>query len=108
MTAADAGVFAVSFPGSGHPPVRLPGGAPLSAHLTPANSPLLFGCRTGICGTCAVAVTVGDGGALPPPSADEAEVLDVVCPERPGARLACQIDLRADIAVAPVAAGVPG
>ncbi|MBC6436085.1 2Fe-2S iron-sulfur cluster binding domain-containing protein, partial [Nostoc sp. HG1] len=37
----------------------------LSEHLTIQNSPVLFGCRTGICGTCLVEVN----GTIPSPNA---------------------------------------
>lgn len=57
--------------------------------LTAQNSPVLFGCRTGICGTCLVTVT----GQVAPPDADEQEMLEVLAPGIPNARLACQIDL---------------
>ena len=39
---------------SGHAPVCLDERAELSRELDVSNSPLLFGCRTGVCGTCAV------------------------------------------------------
>jgi ferredoxin len=100
MTGGD---FLVHFPASGHPPVRLPRGPSLSQYLTPVNSPLLFGCRTGICGTCVVAVTVVPGGVLAPPAEDEAELLSLICPARADARLACQLDLTAHIGVEPIA-----
>ena len=38
----------VSFSSASHEPVRLARGSILSEHLSVANSPLLFGCRTGI------------------------------------------------------------
>ena len=42
----------VAFPGSSHGAVRLNKGDNLSEQLTVQNSPVLFGCRTGICATC--------------------------------------------------------
>ena len=36
--------------------------SPLSEHLTVQNSPVLFGCHTGICGTCLVVIK----GDIPP------------------------------------------
>lgn len=94
--------FLVRFGRSGHAPVRLPGGAGLAEHLTVQNSPLLFGCRTGICGTCVVRVTVLGGTGLEPPGEDEAELLAIICPGRSEARLACQLRLTADIDVVPL------
>ncbi len=85
----------VSFPGTAHGPVALPVGSNLSEHLDVENSPVLFGCRTGICGTCAANVA----GDIPPPAEDEQEVLEVYAPDEPAARLCCQLDLQSDIAV---------
>jgi ferredoxin len=90
---------------SGHPPLRLPQGANLSEHLTIENSPVLFGCRTGICGTCRSSVQVLNGGQLEPQSEDELNLLGIVCPGHPTARLACQINLTADIKIAPLKDG---
>ena len=87
----------IRFPGSSHAAVRLPRGAELSRHLTVENSPILFGCRTGICGTCLVEVTAD--ASLPAPDEDEREVLDVIAEGNERARLCCQIDLQADVAV---------
>lgn len=79
-------------------PVRLPVSSCLAEHLDVTNSPLLFGCRTGICGTCLVRI---DGGDLPPPSDDEKELLDLLAPGDPQARLACQVELTCDVCVEP-------
>jgi ferredoxin len=97
MTETARETFLVRFPGSGFPALRLPRGPHLSELLTPENSPVLFGCRTGICGTCLVSVAVLDGGRLASAAGDERELLDLLCPGRPDARLACQLDLAADI-----------
>lgn len=77
----------IHFPNSAHPPVIIDSRKPLSAILTLQNSPILFGCRTGICGTCLVSAT----GDLLPPNAEEQEVLAILAPNSPNARLACQI-----------------
>ena len=90
--------YRVSFK-SGHAPVCLDERAELSRELDVSNSPLLFGCRTGVCGTCAVEVEVVSG-TLAPPDDEEAEVLEIVCPENPRARLACQLELTADVRLA--------
>lgn len=85
----------IKFPGTGHADVLLARGSNLSEHLTVENSPVLFGCRTGICGTCLVRVD----GPIPPPGDEEQDLLDVVAPGDRRARLACQLDLAADINV---------
>jgi ferredoxin len=48
-----------------------------------------------LCGTCLVKVK----GDIPPPQAEEQEVLDILASADPQARLACQIDLTADITI---------
>ncbi len=88
----------ITFPNSGHGPATLPHGASLSENLTVLNSPLLFGCRSGICGTCLVHVEAGYE-RLAPPGEDEREALEVYAPGNPRARLACQLSLIADIAL---------
>lgn len=94
--------FEVDFgPNAKKPPVRLPGGKNLSEVLTVQNSPILFGCRTGICGTCLTQVT-DKGGSLPPASQDEKDVLEILCPDNPKARLACQIKLTCDLTIEPI------
>ena len=87
----------IRFPASGAPPAQLPAGAPLAEHLDAVNSPLLFGCRTGICGTCLVTVE----GPAAPPDADEQELLDIFAEGDPSARLACQLICRGDLALTP-------
>lgn len=89
--------FRIAFPGTRFEPLMLPPHAPLSLHLTAQNSPVLFGCREGVCGSCLIRVDNADG--LAPASAHEAEALAVYAPDLPDARLACQLDLTADIAL---------
>src|SRR5215470_10340556 len=89
----------VSFSSASHDPVSLERGSILSEHLDIANSPLLFGCRTGICGTCLIEVEAEENGQLTPPSADEKELLELIAPDNPHARLACQIELCADLRI---------
>lgn len=83
----------ISFPGTNYLPISLQIYDNLSNHLTIQNSPVLFGCRTGICGTCLVEV-IGD---IPAAKADEQEMLDTLAPNIKNARLACQIDLTNDL-----------
>lgn len=93
--------YEVDFGALGRVSARLPHGAHLSEVLTIENSPLLFGCRTGICGTC-IARVEARSGELPPPSEDEKDVLSLLCPNEPKARLACQIRLSADLTIEPI------
>ncbi|MEL7245618.1 MAG: 2Fe-2S iron-sulfur cluster-binding protein [Cyanobacteria bacterium J06573_2] len=83
----------IQFPKTKYKPINLELNQPLSEHLTVENSPILFGCRTGICGTCLVIIE----GDIPPPSEEEKELLEILAPENPKARLACQIQLTNNI-----------
>jgi ferredoxin len=85
----------IYFPETEYLPVILQANQNLSEHLTIQNSPVLFGCRTGICGTCLVEVI----GEIPPPQADEKEMLDTLAPKIPNLRLACQIDLTTNLEI---------
>jgi ferredoxin len=89
----------VEFEPQTYPPIRLQAKARLSEHLTAVNSPVLFGCRTGICGTCRIRVEPQQGGRLESPSAEEAELLAIVCPNDKQARLACQLVLTGDLMI---------
>jgi ferredoxin len=88
----------IVFPHSNYSPLTIPVHEPLALYLNPQNSPILFGCRTGICGTCLVSV---DGETSPPDSAEQ-EVLRVLAPDNPRARLACQLDVTHDLALIPI------
>ncbi|TAE61947.1 MAG: (2Fe-2S)-binding protein [Nostocales cyanobacterium] len=85
----------VSFPGSNFREINLQVDDRLSECLTVQNSPVLFGCRTGICGTCLVEI-VGD---VFPPDVDEMEILETLAPNNKKARLACQIHLISDVEI---------
>ena len=87
----------ISFPDSGHSSLSLEAHTPLAEALTIQNSPILFGCRTGICGTCLVTVS----GEVPPPNEEEQELLEVLAPNCPNARLACQLDITHDLNIRP-------
>ncbi len=80
----------VEFPGTSKPAVDLEVGVNLSENLTIHNSPILFGCRIGICGTCAVEVVSADD-PLPERTFDEAQFLEAMAPGQDSVRLACQI-----------------
>ncbi|CAD0226073.1 Ferredoxin [Planktothrix agardhii] len=85
----------ISFPETDYPPITLQPHQNLSEHLTIQNSPVLFGCRTGICGTCLVTI-IGD---IPAAKADEQEMLDILASNVSNARLACQIDLTVNVKI---------
>jgi len=91
--------YTIRFQPESHPAIILPAGANLSEHLTVNNSPILFGCRTGICGTCLIEVVTRQDGSLTSPTLEERELLDIVAPDNPRARLACQIVLWVDITI---------
>ena len=85
----------VQFSGTNYQPIYVEKNQKISEYLTIENSPVLFGCRTGICGTCLVVVE----GDIPPPSSEEKEILEILAPDKPKARLACQIQLTNDITI---------
>ncbi|MBD1840140.1 2Fe-2S iron-sulfur cluster-binding protein [Coleofasciculus sp. FACHB-501] len=85
----------IRFPGTDYSPLTLEKHSNLSEHLTVQNSPVLFGCRTGICGTCLVVIK----GKIPAPSEDEKEVLETLAPGNNQVRLACQLDLSSDLEI---------
>ncbi|WP_448268265.1 2Fe-2S iron-sulfur cluster-binding protein [Nostoc sp. DSM 114159] len=85
----------ISFPGSDFIPITLECHQSLSEHLTIQNSPVLFGCRTGICGTCLVEV-IGD---ISPPQPDEQEMLETLAPNNLHTRLACQLDVTGNVEI---------
>ena len=85
----------VHFAEGSHPSVVVPDRCELASHLDIHNSPVLFGCRTGICGICAAVVACAE----PPPEPAEREVLDIEWPHEPGARLLCQLRPTADLTV---------
>lgn len=89
----------ISF-GEDHSPIQLPKGAILSEKLNRLNSPLLFGCRTGICGTCLVRV-LEHARPLDPPGEDEKEVLACLEVSDPNVRLACCLRAEGDLTVIP-------
>ena len=95
----NASCCVLHFPNSDYVPLTLELHQPLAEQLTVQNSPVLFGCRTGICGTCLVTVR----GDLLPPSEAEQEILDMLAPGNLQARLACQLDVMGEIAIAPLA-----
>jgi ferredoxin len=91
-------VCRIQFPATCHAPVAVPEQANLSEQLTIMNSPVLFGCRTGICGTCLIEIEEGID-TLMPPDESEQEALECYAPGNTRARLACQVNLNCDIAL---------
>lgn len=89
----------IEFPGTTFPPVELPDLASLPLHLTVQNSPVLFGCRSGLCGTCLVEVEPISVDRPEPPDDAEREALEIYAPANPRARLACQLVLTADVRI---------
>ncbi|KST67413.1 2Fe-2S iron-sulfur cluster binding domain-containing protein [Mastigocoleus testarum] len=87
--------YKIQFPDTNHSTLSLEENQNLSEYLTVENSPLLFGCRTGICGTCLVEIE----GDIPPPHEEEKEILELLAPGNQKARLACQVKLTADIKI---------
>lgn len=90
----------VSFSKVSMPAVELSDGAALSEILTIQNSPILFGCRIGICGTCLIEV-IDSKDPLLPRTPDENEFLEAIAPGNPQWRLACQIHINTDITIQP-------
>ncbi|MBL8408732.1 MAG: 2Fe-2S iron-sulfur cluster-binding protein [Candidatus Accumulibacter phosphatis] len=89
----------IEFPGTAFAPVELADLASLPVHLTVLNSPLLFGCRSGLCGTCLIEVEALSGGELEAPDAAERDALEIYAPGNPHARLACQLVLTTDVRI---------
>lgn len=89
----------VEFPASPFAPVELPDLASLPLHLTVQNSPVLFGCRSGLCGTCLIEVEPLGAEAPEPPDPAEAEALEIYAPGNPRARLACQLVLSSAVRI---------
>lgn len=88
----------IEFPGTDKVSVELQKGDNLSEKLTIHNSPILFGCRIGICGTCAIEVLHSDE-PLPERSYDEKEFLGAMAPGRDEVRLACQIRINTNLKI---------
>jgi ferredoxin len=70
--------------------VAIKEGTNLSLELNSKNSPVLFGCRTGLCATCLVEVIEGSQ-ELAAPDAKELEILSIYEGQGKNLRLACQL-----------------
>ena len=87
----------IEFPGTTFATLELPDLASLPLHLTVQNSPLLFGCRSGLCGTCLIEIEADE--PLQVPDHAEAEALEIYAPGNPRARLACQLLVSTDLRI---------
>ena len=90
--------FKIKFKESKFVDINLNEGVNLSEHLTAINSPILFGCRSGICGTCLIKIINGYEN-LSAPSPEEIEALEIYGEGQNNIRLACQINIDADIEI---------
>lgn len=88
----------IEFIDSDKVPVELKEGDNLSEKLTIHNSPILFGCRIGICGTCAIEV-LEESTPLHARTHDEKEFLEAMAPGRNNVRLACQININTNLKI---------
>ena len=91
--------MSIAFPGTQWPSVQVEAGSALSEVLTTENSPILFGCRTGICGTCLIRVENLAEIDLVAPTVDESEVLQMIASSEPRARLACQMKATCNLSI---------
>lgn len=66
------------------------------------RAPVLFGCQSGMCGTCLIEV---EGPVEPPPGEQEAMTLRVVTSGTPDRRLACQLKVFQDLRIRWVGGG---
>lgn len=89
----------IEFSDSEKPAVELESGDCLSEKLTIQNSPILFGCRIGICGTCAMEVLEESGEPLHPRTDEEKNFLETMVPGEDKMRLACQVNINTNIKV---------
>src|SRR5688572_2866204 len=89
----------IEFPDTSKPTVELECGSNLAEKLNIHNSPILFGCRIGICGTCAIEVLEEEGEPLHPRTEEEKNFLETLAPGEDKLRLACQVKLNTHIKV---------
>jgi len=89
----------IEFIGSGKAPIELNNGDNLSEKLNIHNSPILFGCRIGICGTCSIEILEVQGTPLHGRTHDEKGFLEALVPGEENIRLACQIHINTNLKV---------
>lgn len=90
--------YKICFPATEYLPCEMPENSNLADELNASNSPVLFGCRTGLCGTCLIEILDSDG-KLNIPNEIEEEALSIYAPNNQKARLACQIRLQSNISI---------
>ena len=90
--------YKITFPNTNYSELELPKDANLSEELNASNSPLLFGCRTGLCGTCLIEVD-NTNSNLETLNEIEKEALGIYAPDNPKARLACQIKVKCNMSL---------
>lgn len=91
--------YNIDFVEKAFPNIELEENSELSTKLTVQNSPILFGCRTGICGTCLIKIHSESPHPLHPRTANEEEFLEGLFPGETSLRLACQIKLNTNIKI---------
>ena len=91
--------YKISFTDSKYPDVELDENDELSETLTAKNSPILFGCRTGICGTCLIQVHEEGPEPLHSRTNDEVDFLEELYPGNKSYRLACQVRVNTNVKI---------
>jgi ferredoxin len=89
----------LTFPSTGKT-YEVPAGTPLLEFCQSHDTPVVFGCTAGACGTCC-SVMVFEEGALPEADEDELELVEHTT-DKPGARLACIAIVNGDISITPI------
>jgi ferredoxin len=88
----------ITFVNSQHAPVEVACEQNLSESLNSSNSPVLFGCRTGVCGACVVKIHSGIEQLDKMSAADE-EVVLVMVDDPTAVRLGCQLYPKGDLEI---------
>lgn len=91
--------YKVEFTDKNYKAVELEENVELCERLTIQNSPILFGCRIGICGTCLIRVHEESPHPLLERTANEEEFLEGLYPGDKTLRLACQVKLTTNIKI---------
>jgi ferredoxin len=94
----NVGTYKIYFDDERYLPLEVPKLAVLPDYLTTENSPVVFGCCQGMCGSCLSEVEAVTG-VLPTPNIQESETLALFVPERDNARLVCQLRISQDIRI---------
>lgn len=88
--------YTIEFDDTDYAPLTAPCGSALAEILTPENSPIAFGCCSGMCGACLSEVEDIDQ-SLPVSSDHERETLELFGQTSPRARLVCQLHLTGNL-----------